>query len=226
MGRTGSGKTQAGAWLLSRANWTDQPWIIIDTKYDDTILNDIDGVETIDLTKKLPKHAGLYITHPLPDQQEETERFLWRIWSQGRTGIFVDEGYMLPNSGPHGRGAFAAILTQGRSKHIPLIALVQRPAWVSRFLFSEADYHQVFRLLHSDDQTTVEKFVPRDMDMALPQYWSWWHDVQQAKVFRLRPVPDRVSLLTTFDDRFRQLREKRSARRWRRFISPGQSTTG
>lgn len=223
MGRTGSGKTLAGAWVLSTQNYHKYPFVIVDTKVDDTILNDI-GAEEIGINDKMPKHPGLYIVHPLPHQLAELEQFLWRAWQRENIGLMVDEGYMLPNSGPHGRGAFQALLTQGRSKHIPMIVLTQRPAWISRFLFTESDHHMVFRLLHKQDEHNVKQFVPTDFERPLPDYWSRWHNVSQGAVYNLKPVPPRDTLLTKFRDRKSDLRGHKG---WAtRFISLGQSRTG
>lgn len=222
MGRTGSGKTQFGAWLLSLARWDHRPWIIINGKQDD-LLDAIPGAEFMRLEDKLPKKPGIYITHPRPDDAEKTEALLWSVWERENTGVFVDEGYMLPNSGPQGRGAFQALLTQGRSKHIPMIVLTQRPAWISRFLFTEADVHSVFKLTHSDDRSTVEKFVPYNLENYLPEYHSYWHDVSLGQVFVLLPAPDRAMMLQMFEDRSRALKDKT---RWTRYIWRGLSRTG
>ena len=48
IGRTGSGKTQAGAWILANAPFDKQPYVIVDYKGDD-LLGAIDNVEQIDL---------------------------------------------------------------------------------------------------------------------------------------------------------------------------------
>ena len=66
IGRTGSGKTQFGAWLLSHAPFDKQPYVMIDYKGDD-LLNSIDRVREIGL-KEVPKHAGLYTIRPTPSE--------------------------------------------------------------------------------------------------------------------------------------------------------------
>jgi hypothetical protein len=222
MGRTGSGKTQFGCFLLSLSDWPRRPWIVINGKRDE-LLDAIHCAVPYKFGAKLPRHPGIYMVHPRPDEEDKTEALLWAIWHREGMGIFVDEGYMLPNSGPHGRGAFQSLLTQGRSKHIPMIVLTQRPAWVSRFLFTEADFHSVFQLTHSDDRSTVEKFVPRDLSRSLPAFHSYWHAVSEAKVYTMLPAPDRATILQRFEDRSRELRERQQ---WTKYIWPGQSRTG
>lgn len=197
-GRTGSGKTQYGDWLLSHANFDEQPWVIIDYKYDD-LLNSVDRVKEIGISEKLPKHPGLYITHPLPSEEEEVEAWLWKVWARERIGLFVDEGYRMPASR---RGAFNAILTQGRSKKIPAIVLSQRPSFLPKFVFTEADFFTVFHLSNPDDRKTVEGFTDPDMySVRLADYHSRWYDVAKDKFLIVKPVPSADEIASRIHDR-------------------------
>lgn len=182
IGKTGSGKTVAGAFMLSCANWREMPWIIIDYKRD-KLLNQIPAVE-IGLNDKLPTQPGVYIVHPMPDDDDAVEQFLWRIWAQENIGILFDEGYMISKS-----GAFQAIQTQGRSKRVPTIVLSQRPVWLSRFVFSEADFFMVFWLNDERDRKTLLSFLPKEADKRLPDYHSHYYDVGADKLHILKPVP-------------------------------------
>lgn len=195
MGRNGSGKTQAAAWFLSHASFDKQPYVIIDYKWDQ-LLNSIPRLEEIQVTSRIPKAPGLYIVHPLPMQETEVEELLWRIWERERIGIYVDEAHMLPD-----KGAFRSLLTQGRSKRIPMITLAQRPAWINRFNFSEANFYCIFHLNDRRDHKTVEQFVPVDLTRPLPQYHSWYHDVDKYQTYLLKPVPSRDMILDRFNDR-------------------------
>lgn len=197
MGRTGSGKTQFGAWLLSNVNFKKQPYVIIDYKRDD-LLNEIDNVKEIDL-KTIPKKNGLYKVHPRPDDEEEIEAFLWKIWERENIGVYIDEAYMIPKFS----GAYSALLTQGRSKHIPMINLTQRPTYINRFVFTESDYYGVFHLNDRRDQKKVEEFLPGSIEKRLPDYHSRWFDVSKNKIFIMKPVPDRDTILQIFDDKLR-----------------------
>jgi hypothetical protein len=196
MGRTGSGKTHFATWALSRQNWPHVPWVVIDYKYD-PLIGEIPGLEEIGLAdRRLPKQPGVYVAHPRPDEIDEVEAFLWRVWRRGRTGVFVDEGHILPD-----KGALQALLTQGRSKSIPVIALTQRPAWVNRFVFSEADYFSAFHLNDQRDRKTIASFLPVDLERPLPARHSWYYDVGRDRAFRMLPVPGKQSILDTFDQR-------------------------
>jgi hypothetical protein len=183
VGRTGSGKTQAGVWHLSNASFDARPWIIVDPKRDDTVAK-IEGAEEIELTdKKLPTHPGIYTVHPLPHQADELDAFFMRVWERENIGLYCDEGYMCADG-----SGFLACLTQGRSKRIPMIILSQRPVSVSRFCFSEASFFQCFHLNDKRDKQTVRNFAPIP-ETGMPDFWSWYYDVSKNKMYKLKPVP-------------------------------------
>ncbi len=195
IGSTGSGKTTAGLWQLSMRDWKRKPWVILDFK-GDRLVNDIPGAKYLKLGDKIPKKPGIYIAQPLPDQVEEVETLLWKIWNAGKTGLFVDEGYMLDKS-----KAYRALLTQGRSKRIPIVTLVQRPVWVDRFAISEANHLHLFDLHDIRDRMTVQPLL-KGIDYVrdeLEPYHSYWWDVGRKAAFTLRPVPEWDKIRPTFE---------------------------
>lgn len=180
IGKNGSGKTLAGLWHLQMAD-RSIPWVIIDYKKDANIgaLN----AEAFD--PRADMLAGkLYRYAPLPNDPQ-VEPLLWNLWERENVGIFVDESYMLPNSGE----AMNAILTQGRSKSIPVIALTQRPVFVPRFFFSEADFFQTFWLNDARDRKTVTSFQPEVVNERLPPFHSYYYDVNKDALNVMLPVP-------------------------------------
>jgi DNA helicase HerA-like ATPase len=196
IGRTGSGKTHFASWVLSYANWPTRPWVIIDYKKDD-ILRELPTEEIGVNDRRLPRHPGLYVVHPRGRHDDEAvEAMLGKIWAKGATGVYVDEGHMLPDS-----GGLQDLLTQGRSKSIPVICLTQRPKWLNRFVFSESDYYALFHLNDKRDRITVGEFLPEQAKEPLPARYSWYYDVSHNALFKLRPVPGRQAILDTFDER-------------------------
>jgi DNA helicase HerA-like ATPase len=196
IGMTGSGKTQAGIWSLSLRSYDKKPWVIVDFKHDDLIAR-IPGLEEIDWRKPPPKKAGLYVIRPLPDDQESVDDFLWKIWARENTGLFIDEGYMLDRfSKP-----LKAILTQGRSKKIPVISLTQRPAWISPFLLSESEFLQIFYLHTPVDLKKMREWVPFQDMPKHGSFHSLWYDVGRNKITTLGAVPDSAQILQRFEDR-------------------------
>lgn len=202
VGATGSGKTHAALWHLSRRNYDQKPWVIYDYKYDD-IINSIDGAFELSIDDPAPDEPGLYIVHPEPDQQEALENQMRDIWRKEDIGVYIDEGYMVGNNNK----AFRALLTQGRSKHIPMIVLSQRPVWMDKFVFTESEFFQVFRLQNRRDVAKMEEFIPYDLEKRLPEFQSYYYDVATNRLSILRPVPDRAAILATFNARLARLKK-------------------
>jgi len=194
-GRTGSGKTVAGLWALQRRNYDKSPWIIIDFKGDATIAQ-IPGLEEISVKSKPPKKPGLYVVRPLPGVDDDAlDIMLWKIWENGKTGVFVDEGYMIPRLNK----AYMSLLTQGRSKRIPIITLSQRPAWISPWILSESEFIQVFRLTTKADHERVAQFMPGADVNTLNEYHSWYYNILKSELILLAPVPRENEILDRFD---------------------------
>lgn len=186
IGATGSGKTTCGLWLLSLQRFDKRPWLIIDPKGEPTF--DVVGfppIEEWSLSSRPPRQKGLYLVSPLPNQDEELEQFLWRVFERGNLGLYIDEAALMP--GP--RGAYQAILQQGRSKRIPVISCTQRPVGVERPVFSEATYYCIYRLSDRRDYKVVEGFVPADLSAPLPPHEWRWYDVPRNKLLTMAPVP-------------------------------------
>lgn len=194
VGRTGSGKTRAGMWHLSKRNFNLMPWIIFDYKRDELIAQS--PAKEIRVTDKIPKHPGLYVVRPNPDDEDSynVENLLMRAWAKSHVGMYFDEGYMIPDE-----KALGMIMTQGRSLRLPTIMLSQRPVWLSRFAFSEADMYQLFHLNDKRDRKTIGAFMPPSAENDLPPFHSHYYDVGKNEINILRPVPDDATILNGFD---------------------------
>ena len=192
IGRNGSGKSVAAGFNFSLRNFDKMPWVIINSKGDELInkIAKISGVHSVKLDYT-PKKPGIYIYNPIPEvDDDKLEALMWRIWKRGRTGIWCDEGYMIPQG-----SAFKALLTQGRSLKIPMIILMQRPVFMSKFVLTESNFFQVFDLSHKDDKDTLRKFMPYDVVETLPPYHSLWYDAPKRTLSTWKPVPDEKVIL-------------------------------
>lgn len=198
IGRNGSGKTTFGMWLLSGRNFNEQPAVIINTKGDAFIdeIGRIEGVKIISI-HDTPGEKGLYIVNVLPHEQDELDAFFHRCWEKENVLIYVDEGYSIQKD-----DWFKACLTQGRSKRVPLIVLSQRPAWISKYVFSECNFVSLFNLQIRDDRKKVAEFVPVDKNYRLPPYCSYWYNVKENSLVEFGPCPDNAAILKTFRDMF------------------------
>ena len=197
IGRTGSGKTVAALWHLSIRNFDQMPWLIYNFKYDANI-DAIPHAEHIGVDE-VPTGNGVYIVHPMPNETAEVEAQMWEVWKRGNTGIYVDEGYMVAKNNQ----AFRALLTQGRSKRIPMIILSQRPVWMDTFVFSEAEFFQVFHLNYRKDIKRVEEYVPAQLGERLPEYYSYYYDVGRNELSKLKPTPPVQKIMEQFDRRLK-----------------------
>ncbi|SRR6266700_683939 len=208
LGCTGSGKTTLAMWTLSKAPFDRMPYIAIDYKNDD-LLAQIGRIKELDLSDPIPERPGLYVVRPLPSDIDEMEKWLWRVWEKGTTGLYIDEAYLLPN-----KEAIKNILAQGRSLRIPVIAASQRPVDVPRSIFTEASHIVVFRLNDDRDKKTVREFTPKFMmfspggeERRLPDYHSFWYSVKDHSAgdprpyHILSPVPKAKKIVETINER-------------------------
>lgn len=200
VGQTGSGKTWLGVWLLSHQAIDRRPWVVIDYKREELFrqLGRHAWRSILTPASPPPKKPGLHLIQPLESDDDAMDAFLWRIWKRGNIGLYIDEGMMIPA----GRGsAMRAILTQGRSLRLPVIALSQRPVEIDRYFFSEAQYFAEFFLMDREDRKTLTRYTPFDADDVPAAHHCYWYDSKRRAVSYLAPVPDRETFLARLRSR-------------------------
>lgn len=188
IGPTGSGKTVGGAWLLSRQRFERRPWVCLDFKRE-TLWDQVGSPPMQPLkVGRMPGKRGLYRMRVRPDEDDELEDWLWKVWHHGNIGLFADEASLIPQG-----KAFKAILRQGRSLRIPVIACTQRPVDCDREIFTESQYRWCFGLEDDRDYQVIRGLMGRgDIrdDLArLKRHWSLWYDAKQRWLTPLRPTP-------------------------------------
>lgn len=205
VGRNGCGKTQLGCFLLARNDLRSQRWVALDFKGDE-LLNSIEYATHID-DNRIPEKPGLYIRNFDPRESADViNDFLWKIWERQDTGLYIDEGYMVPQGDD---GAYKGLLTTGRSRNTPVITLSQRPVRISRFAFSEVSHVAVFDLNDRRDWRTLDEVLPQGFTDwlpaqfagdKLPKYHARWYSVKTDGRYIVVPVPDAKTILAMFDD--------------------------
>jgi hypothetical protein len=223
-GMTGSGKSTFALWLFAEsADFNKKPWVLIDFK-GEKIIQQMQAEKlatTISVKGDIPKQPGVYVVnpHPLKDGMPAVTEFLWKIYSRGKTGLFLDEATMIPelrgeaNTG----GPFQSILSQGRSKEIPCWVLAQRPAFVNNMVYTENNYYCAFVLRSPKDLAKVRDNIRTDSgefervwgdDTKLPKHCSRWYDVEQNKSWILRPSPPADTTLDILYDRLDKMKKR------------------
>lgn len=227
LGATGSGKSVFALFLLSNASWGHKPWVIIDYKGDELIEEILlangwyskrEGRRTVIVrgmgspikelspSDKPPTKPGLYYMRPDAKTDDDlVEAFLMAVYKKGNIGLFVDEGYAIPE-----KDALDMIMTQGRSKRIPVIILYQRPVYMSRFAVAQASYFACFDQNDERDLKTTKEFIKpviapdgRKITVSdeLPSYCCIWFDVAKRKSIILTPSPDPDVIASVFTRR-------------------------
>lgn len=201
VGRTGSGKSSLAGFLLRQS---PQQWIILNPKgtkaYDN--LPDIITVHGLDwrkleramFEKGRDKKARWKFINLIPSTVEanfETmDNFLLALHeSYTGIGFAADELYTLNQNGRAGPG-LTGWLTRGRELKQSFMGLTQRPAWVSKFIFSEADYIGEMSLVIAEDQKRMYEVTGKElMRQNVPQYEWLWYDVGNDRLRHFNPLP-------------------------------------
>ena len=212
VGMTGSGKTHGAMWHLGLRNFDEKPWVVYDWKRDE-LINSIEGTFELGVNAPAPEHPGLYIVHPVVDDDDDAVAAQMRdIWIKEDIGVFVDEGGMVAKS----NSSFRKLLTQGRSKHIPMIVCTQRPVWVDKYVFTESEFKQVFKLQSEDDYAKLREYMPREalesVNLLYPlrgkemKYWSHYYDGPEDDIRPMQPLPDANVIRSMFHAKLAKLR--------------------
>ena len=188
LGRTGSGKTTGAAWLLSRSPGN---WVVLNVKYDELLTRlgpdthmDVGTV----LAEKRP--ARVRVIHPATFEQGELDDFVAELGeSRAPIGLMVDEMlYLSKGNGQAGPGLIGW-LTRGRARHQSFIGATQRPAAITNFAYSEADFFAVYDLKLARDWAKIREFTGRDLaDDRRAHRWAWY-DVAADRKTEYGPVP-------------------------------------
>lgn len=194
-GQTGSGKTTLACWLVQRL--PRYPRYILDLKVEPKFARLEDALVTskhkdaiVALHKRNPpKHVVYRPPADVVQSPESLDALLQEHYTTGKDmPIYIDEAYMVHIAGRAGPGLIS-LLTRGRSRGITTILSTQRPVWVSRFCWSEAQHFYIMRLSDAKDRAKVADVVPLSQDIILPKHhWAHWTHDQDEPVHYL-PVP-------------------------------------
>lgn len=192
-GRTGSGKSTLICWLLNRSR---QHWVIFNPKWtaafknlpDSNVMNGFDD-KKFDASIKKYKYTIINFK-----SAEANYAFMDAVLdyihnSYENIGVCIDELYTLHNNSRAGEGLIG-LLTRGRELKQSFIGASQRPAWISRFCYSEADYISTLSIAMIEDRKVLRDNTGSDFFLEKLEARKWlWYDVSGDKTIKYGAVP-------------------------------------
>jgi hypothetical protein len=192
-GRTGSGKSTLGCWLLNRSL---QHWAILNPKWTQAYKNLPDSKvltrfnESV-FSDSLEKNRFTIINF---DGKSSKADYMDDVISHihgsfENVGLCADELYTLHTGGKPGPG-LTGWLTRGRELKQSFMGMTQRPAWISRFCYSEADYIVGMDLSLKEDRKRLFDNTgnPHFLNRLEPRKWLWY-DVNGDAIVLYGAVP-------------------------------------
>ena len=193
-GRTGTGKTTLARYLLERS---PQHWFIINPKHTEgykklpgvVILHDLKESE---LRKAIQRSKYVLLNISGADATPDAIDSLigWVHDNYRGVGICVDELYTAHASSGRAGPGLVGVLTRGRELKQSFLGLTQRPVWVSRFVWSEADCIISMDLtLESDRDVLVEHTGQPEFEDRIMHHRWLAYSVPDDKLELFNPVP-------------------------------------
>lgn len=182
VGKTGSGKTSGGLFVLKRIE--DAPAIIYDTKIEPkflTLKNSITVSRPHEIVEAVEAGEHDYIVVRPPEDWMndpstlDAEYLLHHYHKLQGLPAFVDEVLMFHRGMTAGPGLMA-LLTRGRSKGITTIIGTQRPKNISRYCVTEMDKAMIFRLQDIDDRKRLDDLISGYSKLRQPKrfhFYGW-----------------------------------------------------
>jgi hypothetical protein len=193
-GRTGSGKSTLACWLLSRSG---QHWIIFNPKHTGAYKNLDDSVvfkkfEPKSILSKIKRHKFVVLNF----RGEEADAdfmdavLYWLHENLRDVGVCCDELYTMHSAAGRAGDGLIGWLTRGRELKQSFLGLTQRPAFISRFVFSEADYIGGMDLVLEDDRKRMRAETGSDHFANRLRGHRWlWYNVAADDITLFKPVP-------------------------------------
>lgn len=104
--------------------------------------------------------------------------------------LCADELYTLHSGGGRAGTGLNGWLTRGREIKQSFLGLTQRPAWISRFLFTESDLICEMDLTLEEDRDTMYKATGDVHFLERVRDYRWLcYDVLRAETTKYAPVP-------------------------------------
>ncbi len=189
-GRSGSGKTYLEKWLMFKSTLK---WIVIDSKHDPGFdeMKPNDGLLMPTKVERLWNDRRHVVVRPTARENDvkTLDEYLEELHeSFDNFGVCIDETYQVAMTSKAGPG-LTGLVTRGRARKQAVILGSQRPAWVPRFVFSEANAIIVMALTMKQDRERIYEMTeqPLVLKPVEPRHWLFC-DVAKATVEKFSPV--------------------------------------
>jgi hypothetical protein len=199
-GRTGTGKTVIACWLLKRSR---QHWVIFNPKHTrgysslpGAIVLSVFDPKTIARTVTDNKYVIVNFSgeQASPDYMDACVAYLQSILDN--IGICIDELYTMQRGKESGKGLIGW-LTRGREAQQSFIGLMQRPAFITLFAFSESGIIISMDLVHKDDRKKLMEWTGNPLFLNRLTRYHWRaYNVNADTTTLWGPVPADVPALT------------------------------
>ncbi len=196
-GRTGTGKSTLACWLLNRS---PQNWIIFNPKHtaayrglsDAVIYKRFEPKPLIrDIQRK--KYTIINFRREEADPEFMDAVLTWLHEKLTNVGVCIDELYTMHGSSGRAGDGLVGWLTRGRELRQSFLGLTQRPAFISMFLFSEANYIGAMDLTRRKDRARMVEETGREEFLHPLVGHQWlWYNVPRDDITLYPPVPKRV----------------------------------
>ncbi len=193
-GRTGSGKSTLACWLLEH---NPQHWIILNPKHTNAYknLSDVIVFTKFDepaIRKEIQRTKFVLLNFSGDEASADfmDDVILWAHGTLKNIGLCADELYTLHSASGRAGDGLIGWLTRGRELKQSFIGLTQRPAWISRFVVSEADAICAMDLVLADDRMRMRESTGQDHFLNRIRDHRWlWYSVAEDKLTLYGPVP-------------------------------------
>lgn len=158
-GRTGSGKTTLAAWFLNRS---PQHWVVLNPKHTPAY-RELPGAVThrkfdprgIVSDARTHKFTVLNFSGQEAEADYMDGVIGWLHGALHNVGLVCDELYTLHSVGGRAGSGLIGWLTRGREYRQSFLGLTQRPVFVSKFVWSEADLIIEMELNLEEDREVI-----------------------------------------------------------------------
>ena len=188
VGKTGSGKSQQLLNLATNLAANGHRIVVIDTKIDDDFLylakksEKLLLAENYSRAQKILKSGrfnylvirpqGFELNNP-----QALDNYLSLLYKSADLTIFIDEVYQFHSGSGRAGVGLNELLTRGRSRGISLFCCCQRPAWVSKFIFSESTHFFIYQLMMKNDKKTMSGIIDSDVETLPAHHYHYFNGI-------------------------------------------------